>query len=203
MVARREPEYMTVEEWRELERNSHDVKHEYIDGHVYAMTGGSRSHGRIGGNAVRTIEDALVAKGKQCYVYNSDVAVRVSSNKRYTYPDTTVTRDERDKPTREETDILYPRVIVEVLSDSTEAYDRGHKFALYRACPTVQEYVLVATKYQAVEVHRRTSKGWTDSQYYELGDEIELTSIDIRFPMDALYRGAAVPATIDVPEGKF
>ncbi len=201
MVAQRKPAYMTVEEWRELERNSHDIKHEYIDGRVYAMTGGTRSHGRIGSNAFGAIEDALAAKGKQCEVYNSDVAVRVSS-KRYTYPDTTVTYDERDQPTREETDILYPRVIVEVLSDSTEAFDRGQKFALYRACPTVQEYVLIATKYQAVEVHRRTSKGWTDSQFYEPGDEIELVSLGIQFPMADLYRNAGVPETIDDPEGE-
>jgi Uma2 family endonuclease len=194
---------MTVEEWRELERSSHDVKHEYIDGRVYAMTGGSRSLGRIGGNAVRTIEDALNAKGKQCYVYNSDVAVRVSSEKRLTYPDTTVSCDERDKPTREETEIKFPCVIVEVLSDSTEAFDRGHKFAMYRACPTVQEYVLVATKYQAVEVYRRTSEGWTSIQFYEPGDEIELTSLDIHFPMDDIYRGAGIPEMVEEPEGEL
>lgn len=197
MVAPKEPQYMTVEEWRELERTSHDMKHEYIDGRVYAMTGGSRSHGRIGSNAVRAIEDALAAKGKQCYVYNSDVAVRVSPDKRYTYPDITVSCDEHDRPRQDETEVQSPRVIVEVLSDSTEAYDRGHKFAMYRACPSVQEYVLVATKYQAVEVYRRTAKGWTNIEFYGPGNEIELTSLDIHFPMDALYKSAGVPETID------
>ena len=101
---------------------------------------------------------------------------------------------------REETDVLYPLVIVEVLSNSTEAYDRGEKFAMYRACPTIQGYVLVATKYQAVEVYRRTAKGWTNIEFYEPGDEIELTSLDIHFPMNALYRGAGVPETIDEPK---
>src|ERR1041385_7861355 len=103
-----QPKFMSVDEWRELERHSHDIKHEYIDGQVYAMAGGSRAHGRISSNAVRTLE---------------------------------------------------------VLSDSTEAYNRGEKFALYRACPTVQEYVLVATKYQAVEVFHRTLKGWEYQAY--------------------------------------
>ena len=202
MVARREPEYMTVEEWRELERNSHDIKHEYIDGHIYALAGGTLSHGRLSTNMFRAIEDALATIGKSCYVYNSDAAARVSS-KRYTYPDITVSCDEQDRPRRDETEVHSPRVIVEVLSDSTEAKDRGWKFALYRACPTVQEYVLVATKYQAVEVYRRTSKGWTNIEFYEQGDEIELTSLDIHFPMEALYRGAGIPETIDEPEGEF
>ena len=201
MVARREPEYMTVEEWRQLERNSHDTKHEYIDGRVYAMTGGSLSHSRIGSNVIRTFEDMLGANDKVCYVYNSSVATCLSS-KRYTYPDVVVSCDEQDRPS-DKTEVQFPRVIVEVLSDSTEAYDRGHKFAMYRACPTVQEYVRVATKYQAVEVYRRTSKGWTSIEFYEPSDEIELTSLDIHFPMETLYRGAGIPETIDEPEDEF
>ena len=76
MVAQREPQHMTIDEWRELERTSHDSKHEYIDGQVYAMSGGSLAHGRIGSNAVRTLEDALATARKPCDVYNSDVAAR-------------------------------------------------------------------------------------------------------------------------------
>ena len=201
MVAQREPHYMSVDEWRELELNSHDIKHEYIDGQVYAMSGGSLAHGRIGSNAVRTLEDALAAKGKPCDVYNSDVAARLSST-RYTYPDASVTCDERDRSAPDKTDVQVPRVIVEVLSDSTEAYDRGRKFGLYRACPTVQEYVLVATRYQAVEVYRRTPQGWTSYQAYGPGDEIELTSLGIHFPMTMLYRNAGVPEAIDDPKGE-
>src|SRR6266487_3105987 len=86
MVAQRDPQQMTVDEWRELERTSHDTKHEYIDGQVYAMSGGSLAHGSIGSNTVRTLQDALRAAGKPCYTYNSDVAVRLSA-RRYTYPD--------------------------------------------------------------------------------------------------------------------
>ncbi len=202
MVAQRKPEYMTVEEWRELERNSHDIKHEYIDGQIYAMSGGSLSHARLGSNAVRIIEDVLVAAGKSCYVYNSDVAARVSS-KRYTYPDTSVTCDGRDQPAPDKLEIKSPLVIIEVLSDSTEAYDRGRKFAFYRACPTIQEYVLVTTKYQSVEVHRRTAQGWTNTQFYDQPtDEIQLVSLGIQFPMVDLYRNSGVPETIDDPEGE-
>jgi Uma2 family endonuclease len=201
MVAQREPQHMTVDEWRELERTSHDIKHEYIDGQVYAMSGGSLAHGRIGSNAVRTLEDALAMARKSCDVYNSDVAARLSP-RRYTYPDASVTCDERDRPAPDRTEVQAPRVIVEVLSDSTEAYDRGRKFGFYRACPTVQEYILVATRYQAVEVYRRTPKGWAIYQSYGPGDEIELTSLEVHFPLTALYKNAGVPEAIEDLEGE-
>lgn len=90
---------------------------------------------------------------------------------------------------------------VEVLSDSTEAYDRGRKFGYYRACPHVQEYVLIATKYQLVEVYRRMSPRWTYDAYGP-GDEVELMSIDVRLSVAALYRNAGVVALMDDPEGE-
>lgn len=201
MAAERRPHHLTVDEWRKLARDSHDVKYEYVDGQVYAMSGGSLAHGRIGSNAVRAIEDALATKGSPCNVYNSDVAARLSPT-RYTYPDASVTCDERDEPTPDKTEILAPRVIVEVLSDSTEAYDRGQKFGLYRACPTIEEYVLVGTKYQSVEIFRRTEKGWSIYQEYKPDDEIELTSLDVRFPVAAFYRNSGVPIVASEPEGE-
>ncbi len=200
MVAQREPHRITVDEWRELERTSHDVKHEYIDGQMYAMSGGSLAHGRIGLNACIALENALLTRGRRCFVYNSDVATRLSS-KRYTYPDASVTCDERDQPTPDETEVQSPRVIVEVLSDSTEAYDRGKKFSYYRACPTVQEYVIVATKYQTVEIYRRTSESWAYDAYGP-DDVIEITSLDIRIPVAALYRNAGVSEGVDDLEGE-
>jgi Uma2 family endonuclease len=191
---------MTLDQWRELERTSPDSKHEYLDGQVSAMSGGSLAHGSIGSNTVRTLQDALRAAGQPCYTYNSDVAVRLSA-RRYTYPDASVTCDERDRPTPDKTEIQAPRLIVEVLSDSTEAYDRGRKFAYYRGCPTVEEYVLVASKYQAVEVYRRTPQSWTYDAYGP-SEEIELSSLAIRVSVAALYREAGVPVAMDELEGQ-
>ncbi|GAC1397665.1 MAG: Uma2 family endonuclease [Ktedonobacteraceae bacterium] len=201
MVAQPAPHRISVEEWRELERISNDIKHEYIDGYVYAMSGGSLAHSSIGINAVRVFQDALRTAGKQCYTYNLDVAARLSS-RRYTYPDATVTCNERDKPTPDKTEIQSPRVIVEVLSDSTEAYDRGRKLGYYRACPTVEEYVLVASKYQSVEVYRRTQRGWI-YDFYGPEDEIELISLSISVSVAALYRDAGMPVVVDEPEGEI
>jgi Uma2 family endonuclease len=188
---------MSVEAWRELERGSHDRKHEYIDGQVYAMAGGSLDHSQISINVVLILRGTL-GRGP-CRVYNSDAAARLSST-RYTYPDATVTCDERDRGAV--TEIQAPRTIVEVLSpDSTEAYDRGRKFGYYRACPTIQEYVLVATDHQAVEVYRRTAEGWGTFHAYGPGDEVELPSINVRFPVAALYELTDVSVVLDAPEG--
>lgn len=200
MVAQPSSRHMSVDEWRELERSSHDIKHEYIDGEVYAMPGGSLAHSRIALNVCSALESALVAAGKPCFVYNSDAAARLSS-RRYTYPDAAVTCDERDRPTPDKTEIQSPCVIVEVLSASSEAYDRGEKFGYYRSCPHVQEYVLIATKYQIIEVYHRTSSRWTYDAYGP-GDEIELGSLDIRLPLAALYRNAGVPEALNDPEGE-
>jgi Uma2 family endonuclease len=189
MAAQREPRRMTVDEWRELEQSNPDRKYEYIDGLVYLMSGGSLAHARIGSNIVRVLEDALGNNG--CYVYNSDASVRLSE-KRYTFPDASVSCDPYDQPTTEQLEVQAPRVVVEVLSDSTEGYDRFRKANLYRACSPIQEYMLVSTRYQAVEIQRRAGNEWT-LHLFGSGDEIELTSIAVRFPLATLYRGTAVP----------
>ena len=192
-----QPHSMTVEEWRELEQQS-EIKHEYIGGYIYAMAGGSLAHGYISTRVIRHLEDGL--GNRSCMVYNSDVVARLSSE-RYTYPDATVTCDQRDRPSKKLREIKAPSVIVEVLSDTTEAYDRGEKFGYYRECPTVQEYVLENTKRQLVEVYHRTQEGWI-LHVYKPGDEIELTSIDVHFPLAALYELTDVPEIVEVPKGE-
>lgn len=193
-----QPHSMTVDEWRELEQRSHDVKHEYIDGQVYAMAGGSLAHGHISTRVIRQLEEGL---GKRsCMVYNSDVAARLSS-KRYTYPDATVTCDQRDRPSKQLREIQTPCVVIEVLSDSTEAYDRGEKFGYYRECSAVQEYVLVNTRRQLVEVYRRTQEEWI-LHVYKPGDEVVLTSIDVHFPLAALYELTDVPEIVEITKNE-
>lgn len=190
MIAQRKPQHMSVDDSPKLERANPDAKYEYLDGQVYLMSGASLAHSRIGSNAVRAIEDAL--SNHSCYVYNSDASVKLLVT-RYTYPDASVSCDPLDLPTTEQKQVQSPRVVVEVHSDSTEGRDRITKAHLYRACPTIQEYVLIATNYQAVEVQPRAGNAWT---LHVSGphDEIELTSIGARFPVAALYRGTLVPA---------
>jgi len=193
MVAEQSPRPMTVDEWRALERSSHDVKHEYIDGYVYAMAGGTLAHARIASNIVGAL-DAALGDGP-CIAYAMDAAARLSAS-RYTYPDVVVACEEgAGVARREETEVAAPRLVVEVLSDSTEQYDRSLRFAYYRDCPSLEEYVLVGTAYQTVEVYRRTGGVWNVFHVYGPGDQIELAGIKARFPVSACYRRADVPET--------
>jgi Uma2 family endonuclease len=190
-----QPQYMSVDEWRKLEQQS-EIKHEYIDGQVYAMAGGTLDHSFVAVNVVALLNRAF-GRGP-CRAYNSDAAARLSPTC-FTYPDATVTCDDQDRGRI--TEVQTPRVIVEVLSDSTEARDRGMKFEYYRACPAVQEYVLVSTRRQLIEVYRRTQESWM-LHIYETEDEMELTSIDVRLPLAAIYEGTDVPEIVEIPKGE-
>lgn len=188
MVADTQPPAMTVDEYRAIERAGPE-RHEFIDGHIYLMSGGTRLHSVLGRNIV-TLSMEAIGDGP-CEVYNSDMRVRLSRTVQV-YPDVTVTCDERDRVNDEEDEIAYPCLVVEVLSSGTERADRGRKPRDYQACPGIEEYVLVGSEYQAVEVYRRAESGWT-SHRYEAGDEAELVSIGARLPLAALYRRTPVP----------
>lgn len=188
MVADVRPPVVTLDEYRALERDSPE-RHEFIDGHVYLMEGGTRLHSVLGRNVAALLTEA-VGDGP-CEVYNSDMRVRLSETVQV-YPDATVTCDERDRVNNEDDEIGYPRLVVEVLSPGTERADRGRKLRDYQTCPTIEEYALVSSDYQAVEVYRRGGIEWTYHRY-EAGEEAELTSIGARMPFAALYRRTAVP----------
>lgn len=179
---------MSVAEYLALDRDSIDVRYEYIDGHVYMLAGGTIDHGTISANLIGILYQQL--RGGPCRPFTSDVKVRISES-RYVYPDATVSCDERD---RGQVDTLqYPRLIVEVLSPSTEAYDRGKKFSYYRACPTIAEYVLVDSQRQAVEVYRREQDHafWRYASFGP-GEQVELASISVKFPVADLYENVAL-----------
>jgi Uma2 family endonuclease len=177
---------MSVDEWRELVRTS-ETRYEYQDGWVYAMAGGTADHARIAQNAIRSLEDALGER--PCRVYSADLAVRLSPTA-YRFPDVSVTCDEQDRGSV--TEVQTPRVLLEVLSESTERIDRGTKLALYRACPSVQTYLLVATDAQGVEVYRRATPHWTYERYGP-GEVCEIESIGVQLAVDGLYRRTEVP----------
>lgn len=190
MVARIDTTRMTVDEYLALGREHPDVKYEYSDGHVYAMSGGTLDHSAIGGNIVAALGDLL--EGSPCRVYNSDARARLSAT-RWVLPDATITCDERDRGGAEE--IVAPRVIFEVLSESTEAHDRGRKFRWYRACPSVEEYVLVAADRRQAEIFRRRHDAdlWEYTAYGP-DDGLELRSVGLTVAVARLYRGTLDPS---------
>jgi Uma2 family endonuclease len=177
-------EYFAWEE-QQLER------HEYIDGEVYAMTGGSVNHSDIALNFGALLKSHM--RGSGCKTLNSDCRVNIVESNDYVYPDLSVTCDERDKITTQY--ITYPRLVVEVLSPSTEAYDRGDKFSLYRRSPILQEYVLVSTDKIKIDIYRKNDRDrWEifnhtagDSLAQPFGTKIELESINLTFQIEAIF----------------
>jgi Uma2 family endonuclease len=159
-------------------------KHELIDGQVYAMSGGSINHSRI---AIRlaTIVDTHLDTSS-CITGNSDLKVNIADTNNYTYPDLSVTCDERDKTTTRY--ITYPCLIVEVLSPSTENYDRGGKFRLYRKNPSLQDYLLVSSTAIEMDLYHKNEAGDWLIINYQAGDTIELKSINLSFPIEQIYR---------------
>jgi Uma2 family endonuclease len=172
---------MSVEEYLELEENNPDTRYEYLDGYVYMMSGGSANHATISGNIYAILKSLL--RGGPCRVYNSDMRVRVSE-KRYFHPDVTVTCDPRDRGTADL--IQSPRLVVEVLSPSTEARDRGRKLQCYLACPSIEEYLLVDTRAMRIEIYRKEQKKRIYDAF-EADDEVELTTLGIRFSVVDAY----------------
>jgi Uma2 family endonuclease len=160
-------------------------KHEYINGEVYAMSGDSVNHGRISIRFTAMLDAHLDHSG--CITGNSDIRVNIFETNNYSYPDASVTCDERDKSTTKY--ITYPCLIVEVLSDSTEAYDRGSKFRMYRQNPSLRDYLLVSSKNVEMDLYHQNDAGdWIIINYQE-GDTIELKSINLSFPIEQVYRG--------------
>jgi Uma2 family endonuclease len=181
-------DWISPEEYLRIDRESLDVKYEYDAGRMYAMSGGSTSHSLLAGNMFTILKSHL--RGGPCKAYTSDMRVYVSEEQ-YFYPDVSISCD--PKETQEIKDNLqYPRLIVEVLSPTTEMRDRTRKFAQYQQCPTIQEYVLISQKRQEVEIYTRDGKRWM-YQLFSPGEEIELLSLDIRFPMEVLYEDVPLP----------
>jgi Uma2 family endonuclease len=165
-------EYFAWEE-QQLER------HEYMDGEVYAMSGGTIDHGSIALNFGSLLKIHL--RGRGCKTLNSDCRVSIVGSNKYVYPDISVTCDDRDKTTTQY--ITYPCLIIEVLSPSTEAYDRGNKFKMYRQNPSLQEYVLVSTDAVEIELFRKSDGDNWKIINYQAGDIVELKSVNLTVPL--------------------
>ncbi|MEH2376544.1 Uma2 family endonuclease [Nostoc sp.] len=182
MVALPDNILMSAEEYLVWEPTQEE-RYEYWDGEVVMMSGATRNHNRISANFFKLLDDALV--DRSCEVYIVDVKVQIEPGQKYFYPDVVVTCDERDDDPQL---IQYPCLIIEVLSPSTEAVDRGKKFAKYRQSPTLQEYVLVQVAQPGVEVFRRNEQGkWVLSEY-NLDEILRLESVDVEIALAHLYR---------------
>jgi Uma2 family endonuclease len=181
----------TVDEYFQLEEKSVE-KHEYHNGEIFCMAGGTSEHSAIIMNAAIALGNAL--KGSPCRLYDSNLRVAASTKSRFVYPDIHVVcgppqHDPRDT-TRGTT--LNPRVVIEVLSKTTEAYDRGRKFEFYRDVESMQEYVLISQREPVIETFLRKGHGdWAIATARGLEASVKLQSLEITIPLLDVYDGIA------------
>ena len=167
------------------------LRYEYVDGEIYAMTGGTLPHSEIAGNLIALLKPHL--RGSGCRVLGSDGKIGVTDNGPFLYPDVSATCDRGDRGALKFA--RHPQLIAEVLSPSTEAYDpcgiceaaRGEKFALYRRLESLKEYVLIGSESISVDIFRLNEKHRWELIPYSEGDEIQLLSVNLSFKVEQLY----------------
>jgi Uma2 family endonuclease len=175
---------MTYAEYLAAEAKS-EVRHEYLDGEVWEMAGGTIEHGALALAVAGELREAL--RGKPCRAFSSDVRVRIPETGLTTYPDLSIVCGRVETAPEDKDAITNPVVLVEVLSDSTEAYDRGAKAAHYRRIASLREYVLVAQDEPRIEVQRRSEGGRWELLEARSGETIELASLGVRLDVAAVY----------------
>jgi Uma2 family endonuclease len=176
--------YYTEAEYLSMERSA-PYKSEFFNGEIFAMSGASRVHNLITINLGREISRQI--KNRRCEVYAGDMRVKVSASGLYTYPDIVGVCGAPQFEDDCLDTLLNPAMIIEVLSPSTESYDRGDKFAHYRRIASVQEYVMISQERFRVEYYIRHNDIWMFSEFSRSDDELVLTSLDCRIPLQEIY----------------
>lgn len=183
---------MTEAEYLAFERQS-EIKHQFIDGEIYAMSGASEDHNLVVGNILASVRPQI--RGKKCKIYPSDMKVRTPATGSYTYPDVTVVCGESQFDDKQKDVLLNPTVIIEVLSPSTEGFDRGLKFQRYREIDSLQEYILIAQDSPHIERFLRQGNGqWLLSEADGLDASLELTSIGCTLKLEEVYEQVSFEA---------
>jgi Uma2 family endonuclease len=172
-------------EYAKLE-NASEGKHEFVDGEIYAMSGGTREHGFMIDRARDAIKGTLARR--ECAMVGSEIRVRTPSGKG-AYPDGYVVCGPIVWDAEDRDSVTNPTLILEVLSESTEGYDREGKFKHYRSLPSLKEYVLVSYREPLIETHVRNADGSWSTTFAGPGETLSLRSIDASIPVDAVYQG--------------
>lgn len=179
----------TLADYLDVENQSPTLKHELVQGEIFAMAGGSIEHAALSTSVSAMLVTGL--RGGTCRVYSSDLRIRIVEAGVATYADVTVVCDPVERDRESPTHVTNPRVVVEVLSPSTEDYDRNEKRLYYQMLPSLREYVLVAQTQRRVEVWRREGAEWILT-VYEAGGRAQLSSIGVELDVDAIYDVAGI-----------
>jgi Uma2 family endonuclease len=176
---------ISPEEYLSIERKS-EIKHEYFAGEMFAMVGASKRHNLITANIIRILGNQLL--DRPCNVYPSDMRVKVSATGKYTYPDVVVACEEEKFDGVENDTLLNPIMVIEVLSESTEAYDRGKKFEHYQSIESLTEYLLVAQDPYRIEQYvRQSNREWRYSEYHNVEDIVKINIIGCELALKDVY----------------
>jgi Uma2 family endonuclease len=184
---------MTPAEFLQWEEKQ-ELRYEYVNGEVMAMTGGTIPHNDLAVNLLLLLASHVRSRG--CRINVSDVKVKV--RRRFRYPDLVVTCDDRDKSAIKL--FKYPKLIVEVLSPGTEAVDRGQKLQEYQSLSTLQEYVLINSDRMIIEIYRRGESRVWQYESYIAGETVELQSIEFSCEIDRIYEDVVLPEIVELED---
>ena len=177
----------TEEEYLEMEEKSLE-KHEFYKGEIFAMAGASIPHNQITRNALSAVDEFLRKSGK-CQIFPSDLKIHSLGNSLYTYPDLSIICGEIETLGKNKSVVTNPSVLIEVLSKSTQDYDRGGKFKLYRDIPSLKEYILISSFQTQVEKYEKQTDGkWLFEEYKSENDLLKINSIDFEISIKEFYR---------------
>ena len=177
--------YITVEEYL-LSENASEQKHEYFQGEVFAMAGASDDHNEIFSNLFISLGNKL--RGSTCRPYGGDKRLHIPQSTLFTYPDISIYCKGIIPFDKDQNSSLNPTVLIEILSNSTEDYDRGGKFKMYRTISTLKEYVLIDSESVSAEIFRLNSTGhWELEEYKSIEEEILITALNFFMPMKEIY----------------
>ncbi|WP_035237983.1 Uma2 family endonuclease [Desulfobacter vibrioformis] len=179
---------MTPAEYLARERSSLDLKHEFFNGEIFAMVGAKIDHIRINANLTGELRNKFKGDNSTCEVLSNDMRVKIETG--YVYPDIVICCGDAEFEDNKFDTLTNPVVIMEILSDSTEAFDRGKKFAYYRTIPTLQEYILVSQDEYHVEQYIRRNNGKWEYCSYKGADQIlKIESVNYELPLSEIYWG--------------
>ncbi len=183
---------LTYTDYLDLESGL-DKKYEYHDGMITAMAGGSPEHGLIAANFITEVNLFFKGNNDDCFSYTSDVKIHIPSSNRTYYPDASVICGKPEKMEKDPNAIINPIIILEVLSESTVAFDRGAKFRHYRQLTSLREYILISQNEYAVDVYFRTKDGtWDIRSFTSLTEKVMLQSFNCEILMTDIYRSVDV-----------
>ena len=185
---------LSPENYLAIEREA-EYKSEYYGGEMFAMAGASETHTLIISNVVRSLGNQVL--DRNCYVYPNDMRVKVSAIGKYTYPDVVVVCGKREFDDNRQDTILNPVLIIEVLSESTEAYDRGKKFEHYQYLESLSEYLLISQESYRIEQYiRRSDRTWTYYEFHDLDDVVKLATIGCELALKDVYLKIAMASAV-------